>query len=228
MRPADLDLVRRFPVLADLPQAALGQLLQGAFVQVLPRGAMLCVQGETPEFLHAVLSGRVALLGRGADREETVVEFFGAGDMVILPAVLLDAPYLMSARVVDEARVLFVAAENARHAMKLEIALAHAVAMHLAGHWRRIIPQVKDLKLRSSTERLAGYIVALAPKDRNPKALQLPEDRRLIAARLGMTPESLSRAFATLRSIGVGGRGRTVTIADLSRLRAFCKYEDPV
>lgn len=226
MRPGDLDLVRRFPVLAGVPHTAADQFLQGAFVQALPRGAMLCVQDEKPEFLHAILSGRVALLGQGAGREETVVEFFGAGDLVILPAVLLDSPYLMSARVVDESRVLFVPAERARRAMKNEGALAHAAALHLAGHWRRIIRQVKDLKLRSSTERLAAYLVSLADGSGKADSIQLPEDRKLIAARLGMTAESLSRAFSALRAVGVGGRGRTVTVADWPGLRDFCKYDD--
>ncbi len=203
-----------------------GRLLHGAFVQTLPRGAMLCTQGEAPEFLHAILSGRVALLGLGADRVETVVEFFNAGDMLIAPAVLLDAPYLMSARVVDEARVLFIAAPQVRQAMKDEHGFAAALALHMAGQWRRVIRQVKDLKLRSATERLAAYIVALMPKDDAGADIQLPEDRRLVAQRLGMTPESLSRAFAELRALGVGGRGRTVTVADLPRLRAYCQYDD--
>jgi CRP/FNR family transcriptional activator FtrB len=227
MRPGDHDLVRRFPVLSGLTHAALDHFLQGAFVQVLPRGAMLCVQDERPEFLHAILSGRVALLGQGVGRGETVVEFFGAGDMVILPAVLLDSPYLMSARVVEEARVLFIPAERARRAIKAEAALAHAAALHLAGHWRRIIRQVKDLKLRPATERLAAYLVSLAGKG-NAGGIQLPEDRKLVAARLGMTAESLSRAFSALRAVGVGGRGRSVTVADWDKLRAFCEYDGTV
>lgn len=226
LRPSDLELVHLLPALAGLPPAAVNGLLHGAFVQSLPRGAMLCTQGEAPEFLHAVLSGRVALLGLGAGRVEMVVEFFNAGDMLIVPAVLLDAPYLMSARVVDEARVLFIPAAHVRQAIKNEHGLAAAIALHMAEHWRRVIRQIKDLKLRSATERLAAYIVALTPKSGAGTGIQLPEDRRLVAQRLGMTPESLSRAFAELRALGVGGRGRTVTVADLPRLRAYCQYDD--
>ena len=49
----------------------------------------------------------------------------------------------------------------------------------------------------------------------------LPGGRRLVAGRLGVTPQSLSRAFAALRSVGVSGSGRQVTIADAGRLREF-------
>ena len=228
MRPGDVDLVRRLPALAELPQTAMDRLVNGAFVQSLPRGATLCVQGQTPEFLHAIISGRVALLGVASNQAETVVEFFETGDMLIAPAVLLNAPYLMSARVVEEARVLFIAADRVRQAMKLEPEFARAMAMHLARHWRRVIRQVKDLKLRTAPERLAAFIVGLSPKEPSSKGIQLPEDRKMVAARLGMTPESLSRAFASLRAAGVGGRGRTVTVANIARLREFCRYDDLV
>ena len=226
MRPSDLELARQLPVLAQLPSEAAGRLLDGAFVQSLPRGAMLCVQGERPEFLHAILTGRVALLGLDRGREETVIEFFDTGDMLIVAAVLLDAPYLMSARVIEEARVLFVRAGLVRQEMKMQNDFAPAVAQHLSGHWRRVIQQIKDLKLRSSTERLAAYLVSLAGKSEGRETIQLPEDRKLVAARLGMTAESLSRAFSALRAVGVGGRGRTVTVESRPKLRSFCRYDD--
>ena len=47
-----------------------------------------------------------------------------------------------------------------------------------------------------------------------------------LASRLGMTPESLSRAFAQLKDAGVSGRGRHIAIADVSRLRDHCRFED--
>jgi hypothetical protein len=41
----------------------------------------------------------------------------------------------------------------------------------------------------------------------------------LIAARLGLKPESLSRAFAKLRTVGVEVRASHVAIRDVARLR---------
>lgn len=226
MRPSDLDLTRRLPIFADLAPALVDQLTHGAFVQSLPRGTVLCVQGETPEFLHVILAGRVALMGQEASHAETVVDFFESGDALIAPAVMLEQPYLMSARVVRDSRVLFISAAHVRRMMKLEPDFTYAMAMQLARYWRRLVRQIKQLKLHSSTERLAAFLVAQSGEDRGAATLELPEDRKVVAQRLGMTPESLSRAFASLRKLGVGGRGRRVTIADLGRLREFCRYDD--
>ena len=56
--------------------------------------------------------------------------------------------------------------------------------------------------------------------------MRLPYDKRLLAGRLGMKPESLSRALGKLREIGVNDREGTITISDISELRAFCLEGD--
>lgn len=49
----------------------------------------------------------------------------------------------------------------------------------------------------------------------------LPYDKSLIAHRLGMTPESLSRAFARLRGQDIRTDGNRVMVGDVAQLRAY-------
>jgi len=51
--------------------------------------------------------------------------------------------------------------------------------------------------------------------------LNLPYEKALIASRLGMQPESFSRALKRLKPIGVEVRGDDVTITDI---RSLCAY----
>lgn len=194
-------------------------------VQTLPRTAVLCEQGEIPEHLHLVLSGSVTLIGRSPSGDETVVDFFGPGEVLIAPAVMLDAPYLASARIVNDARIAFIPADDVRQAMAAIPAFSHALAIQLALYWRRFIRQIKELKLQSAPERVASFLVSLSSLREGSAKVTLPEDRKLVAARLGMTPESLSRAFVTLRPLGVAGKGRQVTIGDIGRLASYCHYD---
>jgi len=219
MRPTDLPLIRRSRLFAQLSEADLAALLADCFVQSLPRGAITCRQGERPEFLHVVLSGAVGLFAEGA-REEVLVEFFGPGDCFILPAVALDAPFLMSAKLLEEGRLLMWPAAAFRARLKANGDLAYGSNLLLSSYWRTLIGQIRDLKLLSAVERLSAFLLALCPRDTGPVTVTLPGGRRLIAGRLGVTPQSLSRAFATLRPLGVTGSGRQVAIADPARLRA--------
>lgn len=54
----------------------------------------------------------------------------------------------------------------------------------------------------------------------------LPYDKVLIAGRLGMKPESLSRTFVRLRDQGVTIRQNHAVIEDVTALRSFAE-EDP-
>jgi CRP/FNR family transcriptional activator FtrB len=218
MRAADLPLIRRSRLFAQLPEPDLAAMLATCFVQTLPRGAEPCRQDERPEFLHVVLSGEVGLFGQGP-REDMLIEFFGPGDVFILPAVMLDAPYLMTSRLLEEGRILLWPAAAFRDHVRANGSLAYGATLLLSSYWRTLIGQIKDLKLLSAVERLSAMLLALAPPRAGPVTVTLPGGRQLIAGRLGVTPQSLSRAFATLRPLGVSGSGRAVTIADPMRLR---------
>lgn len=220
MRAADLPFIRRSRLFALASEQDLAALLATCFVQSLPKGTTPCQQGEKPEFLNVVLSGRVGLFGE-SPREAALIEFFGPGDAFILPAVMLDSPYLMTARLLEESRLLFWPAAAFRAQMRVNGSLAYGATLLLSSYWRTLIGQIKDLKLLSAIERLSAFLLALAPRQTGSVTVTLPGGRRLIAGRLGVTPQSLSRAFAALRPLGVTGSGRNVSISDPARLRQF-------
>jgi CRP/FNR family transcriptional activator FtrB len=227
LRPEDRKLLRATPLFAPLSMAQLDRVAAEIVVHGLPRGAMVCRQGEVPEFVYVILEGRVALVGESTGKPDTVVEFFDAGDVFIAAAAILDAPLLMSARVVHDARIALLPAAAFRRLLQEEPALTLALVRQFAVYWRKLIRQIKDLKLKSAAERVATFLLALAPRGHGAAVVMLPEERKLLAAHIGVTPESLSRAFVGLRAVGVGGRGRRVTIEDLDRLRAFCGADEP-
>lgn len=220
MRPTDLPLIRRSRLFSDVPEVELAAMLAPCFVQTLPKGTAPCQQGEKPEFLHIVLSGRVGLFAEGP-REEVLVEFFGPSDSFVLPAVMLDAAYLVTTRLLDEGRILFWPAATFRAQVRANGALAYGASLLLSSYWRTLIGQIKDLKLLTAIERLCAFLLALSPSETGPATVMLPGGRGLVAGRLGVTPQSLSRAFAALRPLGVTGRGREVSIRDPSRLKKF-------
>src|SRR4029079_12487097 len=88
---------------ADASAPVIERILRGAVVQTAAAQTLLLARGERRAHLHIALSGRVGLIGSVTDGRETVVEVFEAGDVFIAPAVILDMPYLMSARVLREA-----------------------------------------------------------------------------------------------------------------------------
>ena len=58
--------------------------------------------------------------------------------------------------------------------------------------------------------------------------MTLPYDKVLIAGRLGIKPESLSRAFARLRGTGVMVKQNHAAIADVKKLREYVEKDRAV
>ena len=57
-----------------------------------------------------------------------------------------------------------------------------------------------DRRAGADRRRVAEFLVALCPVDAGPCVVALPYDKETIAGRLGLRPESLSRAFGRLKS----------------------------
>jgi hypothetical protein len=68
---------------------------------------------------------------------------------------------------------------------------------------------------------VAEFLLDLCIIDTGSCTLKLPYDKTLIAGRLGMMPQSLSRSFNRLRGIGVTIAHDQAAIADVERLRAY-------
>jgi CRP/FNR family transcriptional activator FtrB len=97
--------------------------------------------------------------------------------------------------------------------MKHDPALCFAVAEELAGCYRGLVRALKNQKLRGGAERLANYLITQRHRQGGEPTFTLPHEKRVLASLLGMTPENLSRAFATLADYGVQVAGPQVTIA---------------
>jgi DNA-binding MarR family transcriptional regulator len=63
-----------------------------------------------------------------------------------------------------------------------------------------LVDQVVDLKLRPAERRVARFLARRVPEEPGAGPAELPEPRSAIAARLGMTPETLSRALNAMEA----------------------------
>jgi len=223
------------PLFANLPVVTLERIADESFVQGEPADAVLFHEGESARFLHVILSGRVALCASTENPDdvarrpsrEAIVEIFSSGEVVIAAAVLLEMPYLMSARVIDAARIAFVPAATIRDLFRDYGEFAREAALMLARHWRLLARQLKDQKLRSAPQRLARYLLALVDGTRTGRIeVELPLDRRTLASWLGMSPENLSRSISQLNEVGVHFRGRNASVSNIARLHAYCQEDD--
>ncbi|MBS7792690.1 cyclic nucleotide-binding domain-containing protein [Roseococcus sp. SDR] len=223
MRSQDKEEMRRIGFFrgVDDPEQV-DAMLRGAFLQRFPAHVELIQTGEPADFLHVIVDGTVEMFSGHRDRE-TTLGVSGPGDSFILAAVLFDRPYLQSARALTAARILMVPAEAVRQAFAADAGFARSVAESLALAYRGLIMELKNQKLRSGLERLANWLLAHDAANGSKGRFDLPFDKKVLAARLGMAPEVLSRSFAALVPYEVVVQGPSVVIRDPAVLRKLAQ-----
>lgn len=218
--------VRRLHLFADMAQDQFEALMRGAYVQTFPPQIELTTEGEPSDFLHVLLSGSVDLFA-GWNGRETSLSTVQPITTFILAATIRDARYLMSARTLEKSRIVLIPSQDVRAVFDADGDFARAIVDELAQCYRAVVRTQKDLKLRTSLERLANYLLRRQKQTGAGPTFELDFEKRRLASLLGMTPENLSRAFRGLQPYGVAVEGARITIHDQADLERFAK-PDPL
>ena len=218
MRSGDVEQIRDLPLVNGLSQESLEKLLQGAFLQRFPVHVELIREGEQPDFLHVILEGQVELFAHYRERE-TTIRVLNPPSCFILAAVMLERPYLKSARVLSPSRILLIPVDRVHALFAEDTQFARTISHELSFAFRGLVKELKNQKLRSTLERLAAWLVRFNADSGTSNQFFLPFDKRVLASRLGMVPEVLSRTFVNLKGYGVQVEGRRITISDLPALQ---------
>ena len=140
-------------------------------------------------------------------------------------AALQSGVYPVTVEAVEDSLLFHITARNISDHFRENPELAMAMLASTFRHNHELVMEIEDIKGYTAAQRLATFLVALAPVDHGACTFLLPYDKGLIAGRLGMKPESLSRSFSNLRNIGVTIRGGHVSVADLDQLKVFSDSE---
>jgi len=216
----DIELLKRLPMFAGMETDVLRTLLAAAWVQSFPRNTTLFLQGDMASRFYVVLDGWAKLFRTSEDGDETVIGVFPRGESFAEAAIFDKATYPVTAATVEAARLLVIPAAPFIRELSEHGDYALRMLASLSRHTRRLVRQVEQLTLKSSTERVADYLLKLCQQETGAAVVQLPLDKALIAGRLGMQPETLSRSLAKLRPLGIVSKGPVVSIADIAALRA--------
>lgn len=214
--------IRDLALFSQMADENFSALMRGAYVQNFPAQIELITEGDPSDFLHVVLSGSVDLFSAWNDRETSLATVRPISTF-ILAATIKDAPYLMSARTLEKSRIALIPSQDVRAVFDIDGNFARAIVTELAQCYRSVIKAQKDLKLRTSLERLANYLLRQQRRAIGAASFDLDFEKRRLASVLGMTAENLSRAFKGLQPYGLEVDGTRITITNQAEFERFAK-----
>jgi CRP-like cAMP-binding protein len=217
----DLAVVRSSLLFEGLASRHIADLLRKGGVRRCPRGAVLFIENEPADSFFLVLDGWVKLSRLTADGDEITLGLFSQGDS--LAEAILQRPdyYAMTGQAVEASRLLTIPAQIFLDQVQGSRELCRNTMLLMARRLLAAQQQLEQISSRPTVQRVALFLLRLCRRPQGPCTVELPLDKTFIAARLGMQPETLSRAFAKLRQHGVEVSGDRVAIDEVGRLQAL-------
>ncbi|EIE51567.1 Crp/Fnr family transcriptional regulator [Citreicella sp. 357] len=226
MTPRDREIAEGSLLLSSLRRPVLDGLLGSARVRNVQRNGTIFLQGEQATAIFIVLEGWVKLYRIAPSGAEAVVGVFTRGRSFGEAVAFRNDTYPVSSQAVTDCRVLRIEAAQFLRLIEDTPGMATAILAATFTHLHALVAQVEGLKARTGAQRVAEFLLELTDCAEGACEVTLPYDKALIAGRLGMKPESLSRAFSKLRDHGVTIKQNRAAIRDVGILRDYVE-DDP-
>lgn len=226
MKPELMEIARRATLFRGMSEETAAQVLSQARLRSFDRGATIFLQGERASAIYIVISGWVKLYRIAPNGTEAVVGVFTKGRSIGEAVAFRHDVYPVAAEAVTDCEVIRIEADSLLRLLQDNPGVAVSILAATFAHLHGLVEQIEQLKAQTGAQRVAEFLLELSDCSAGACTVTLPYDKVLIAGRLGMKPESLSRAFAKLRSFGVSVHQNHAKIADVSRLRDYAE-EDP-
>ena len=224
---AELALVSKAPLLAGLSPADLALLLDGAHVASYPETELLFSQGDKADRFFVVLEGRVNIFALTETGDQSIIEVFDPIISFAEAAIFSSGIYPLNGEVMAGSRLAHIPAAQFLKRLADNRSLGLVLLAGLSQWQFRLIHEISELKTKSPGQRLATFLLALAAKAgagaENGGRVRLPLTKSVLASRIGIAPESLSRALNRLKAFGVETHGREVEITDVEALRRMVR-----
>ena len=211
------------PLFQALSQEQLEHISRSIQEIRLSKGEVLFRAGETPTGFYIVAYGQIKLMITSSSGDEKVVEIIGPRQSFGEAVMFLQRPYPVTAVALIDTWLLKAPQTAVDEVLANDPLFAKRMLAGLSFRLHSLIQDVESYSMRSSTQRVIGFLLQHIPEDSpETQEITLPTTKLVIASRLNLTPETLSRILNELsqhRLIEV--HGRQIKIISQQGLRAY-------
>ncbi len=191
---------------ADLPPERIAALAEACRLVDYPAHSRLYAAGETIGEAFLLVRGSVRRFAASDDEAGKLLDVPQAGQLLGLAELFAGDRYQVSCQAIGDCLVLAIDRQALKMLADSDPLFSRALLAALARAHCRIELDIAGRQAGATgAQKLLDYLVTLAGDELGPAGettVQLKTSKKLIAARLGMTPETFSRCLRLLTDSG--------------------------
>jgi CRP/FNR family transcriptional regulator, dissimilatory nitrate respiration regulator len=215
--------LRSCQLFTGLPASDLATIAGFATLRNLEKDAYLFHEGDPSEGFYVVQKGAINVHRVSAGGKEQVIYVFRAGESLAEASMAVERGYPANARAIEASSVIVVPKAPFLALLTRRPDLGLRMLGSMSQHLRVLVGLVEDLTLKDVETRVINWLLRRCPADAKPNeeiAITLTMTKRVLAAELGTSSETLSRTFARLRGEGLlQVKGDRLSVSDVVALR---------
>ena len=190
------------------------------------KGKIVFQQGDQADHFYIILEGWVKLYRQMPSGEEIILHIFSNGESFAEAAMFNEHIYPAMAEVVSDARLLAINSNLFTKILEENPQTAIKMLCTISARMKFLIAEIEQIKGKNAVQRVACFLFNMCPRDTASTVFELPYEKNLIASRLGIKPESLSRIFHKLRHYEVNCIRNQIIISDIDALGKIAHGRD--
>jgi len=218
-------ILTRLPLFLELAPEQISRIATGTREKRLQKGEMLFNKGDPARGFYVIVFGQIKLAFPSSQGNEKVISILGPRQSFGEAAMFMDRPLPVFAESLSDTLLLHIARNAVFELLEEDTTFAKRMLAGLSMRLHSLVQDVESYSLRSTTQRVIGFLLQHCDQEGHGDAettIALPTSKQVIASRLSLTPETLSRIFHDLVESGlITVHGKQITVHDVRRLREF-------
>jgi CRP/FNR family transcriptional regulator, dissimilatory nitrate respiration regulator len=184
--------------------------------------ANTCVvqQGDVPKGVFLVVYGQVKVGFERTDGSEKTLVILGQDKCFGLSEMLLERDHLAFVKTTTDTMLLHSTRDKVLEIARTNFPFAHELMSCVGRQLYTLVRDIESYSLQTARQRVAGYLLRQLELQNDP-CIELVASKTVIASRLSLTPETLSRLLHDFSAEGLlTVSGRRIHILDPDKLSA--------
>ena len=184
-------------IFAHLDNKQLSRVEQHAVKKTIQAGELLFVQGDAATHFYVVVQGQIKLFRASPGGGEKIIEVVSAGGTFGEALMFNEASqYPVGTQALTTSVVICIDSRDFLQMLRQSTDTLLLMLGDLTLRLRGLLREIDELSQYSSISRIAAYLLRIKPPEQND--FTLPVTKQVLASRLSVTPETLSRMIKQL------------------------------